>query len=46
MLKTFLKNLFKFYFIFNWRIITLQYYDVSTINQHESAIGIQMSPPS
>ena len=46
MLKSFLKNLLKFYFIFNWTRITLQYCDVSAIHQHESAIGKQMSPPS
>jgi len=33
-------------FIFSWRIIALQYLLVSTIYQHESAIGIHVSPPS
>ena len=32
--------------MFNWRIIALQYSLVSTKHQHESAIGIHMSPPT
>ena len=35
-----------FFFIFNWRIIALQYYVVFCIQQHESVIGVQMSSPS
>jgi len=30
---------------FNWKIITLQYYDGFAIRQQESAIGIHVSPP-
>ena len=37
---------FFFFFIFNWRIIALQYYVVFCIQQHESVIGVQMSSPS
>ena len=33
-------------FIFSWTTITLQYVLVSAIHQHESVIGIYMSPPS
>ena len=36
----------KFFFIFNWRITALQYCVGFAINQHESTIGIHMSPPS
>ena len=36
----------KILFIFNWRIIALQYVLVSAIHQHELAIGIYVSPPS
>ena len=32
-------------FIFNWRIIALQYCIGSAIQRHESAIGIHTSPP-
>ena len=32
-------------FIFNWRILALQYY-VSTKHQHESATSLPMSPPT
>ena len=38
------ENFFKF--IFNWRIIALQFALVSAIHQHESAIGIDMPLPS
>ena len=34
-----------FKFIFNWRIMALQYY-VDAIYQHESVISVHMSPPS
>ena len=39
---------FFYYFIFNYRVITLQYcglFFFFSIHQHEMAIGIQMSPP-
>ena len=35
-----------FHFLFSWTIVTLQYVLVSAIHQHESVIGIYMSPPS
>ena len=35
----------RLHFHFNWRIITLNIVLVSVIHQHESAIGIHMSPP-
>lgn len=34
------------FFNFNWRIITLQYYDGFAIHQHELAIGTHVSPSS
>ena len=38
-------SFFKYKFIyFNWRVITLQYFDVFVIYQHESAIGIHVYP--
>ena len=41
-----ISNQFSFYFFPNWRIIALQYCVVSARHQHESAMGIHMSPPS
>ena len=38
---TFFFNLF-----FTWRIIALEYCVVSAMHQHESPIGVHMSPPS
>ena len=35
---------FLLFIYFNWRVITLQYCDVFVIHQHESAIGIRVSP--
>ena len=32
--------------VFNWRIILYRIVLVSSIHQHESAIGVHMSPPS
>ena len=36
----------KLFIYFNWRIITLQYFDGSAMYQHESAIGIHVTRPS
>ena len=33
-------------FFFNWQVITSQYYDGFAIYQHESVIGLHLSPPS
>ena len=42
--KIFYWHSFLFFFIFNWRIVTILF--VSAIHQHGSAIGIHMSSPS
>ena len=44
----FLFFLFKnvFFLIFNWRVMTYNIVMVSAIHQHESAMGMHMSPPS
>jgi len=43
----FFLGIFKnFRFIFNWRIITLQYCVDSYLHQHQSAIGTHVFPPS